>query len=93
VNALEDYLLICLAEEAAEVSHAVAKALRFGLDTQWETRGKTNREAIEEELGDLKRLADRLGLEMVRPDKGDKFDRMMEKSRKLGRLLPSEPSG
>jgi NTP pyrophosphatase (non-canonical NTP hydrolase) len=84
---LEEYLLVCLAEECAEVSHAVAKALRFGLNHEWPGRGVTNRDALRDELRDVFRLAERLKLDFVGlPDKGDKFARMMRLSFELGRL-------
>jgi hypothetical protein len=83
----EDYLLVCLAEEAAEVVHAVCKSLRFGLQHQWPSRDMTNRDAVREELRDLICLTKRLGLNFDGlPDKGEKFARMMQLSRDLGRL-------
>lgn len=87
--ALQNYLLVCLAEECTEVSHAVAKALRFGLNHEWPGRGLTNRAAICDELRDVFMLAARLDLAWAdSPGKGDKFDRMMDLSRSLGRLKP-----
>jgi hypothetical protein len=85
----QDYLLICLAEECAEVQHAVAKALRFGLDHEWPGRSVSNRYAIRDELRDLFQLAKRLQVDDFDslPDKGGKFARMMELSRKLKRLV------
>lgn len=87
---MEDYLLVCLAEESAEVVHAVCKALRFGLDHQWPGRGVHNRDALRDELRDAFRLAERLNLQQWSdlPDKGEKFERMMNLSRSLGRLKP-----
>lgn len=43
-------LLICQ-EECAEVTQAISKVLRFGLDSSWQDR--TNQERLEEEIGDL----------------------------------------
>jgi NTP pyrophosphatase (non-canonical NTP hydrolase) len=84
----EDYLLVCLAEECAETGQAISKSLRFGLDHVWPGKGVTNREAVRDELRDVFRLAQRLGLNDFSnlPDKGEKFARMMELSRSLGRL-------
>jgi NTP pyrophosphatase (non-canonical NTP hydrolase) len=48
----EKELLLILQEECAEVIQAVSKIFRFGLDTEW--NGETNRQHLEEELGDLK---------------------------------------
>ena len=42
-----------LQEEAAEVIQAVSKISRFGLDNLKPGKPKTNREHLEEELGDL----------------------------------------
>ena len=39
-------------EEAAEIIQAISKIFRFGIDTSW--KGETNREHLEEEIGDLK---------------------------------------
>lgn len=41
-------------EECAEVIQAVSKIFRFGLDTEW--KGETNREHLEEEIGDLQAM-------------------------------------
>ena len=42
-----------LQEECAEVIQAVSKISRFGLDNLKPGKSKTNREHLEEELGDL----------------------------------------
>lgn len=38
-------------EECAEVTQAISKVFRFGIDTSW--NGRTNKQRLEEELGDL----------------------------------------
>lgn len=38
-------------EECAEVTQAISKIFRFGIDTTW--NGRTNKQRLEEELGDL----------------------------------------
>lgn len=43
--------LMILQEECAEVTQAVSKVFRFGFDS--EHQGKTNKEMLEEEIGDL----------------------------------------
>lgn len=46
----EEIMLICQ-EECAEVAQAISKVFRFGVDG--EHLGATNRERLEEEIGDL----------------------------------------
>lgn len=41
-------------EECAEVIQSISKIFRFGLDTVW--KGESNREHLEEEIGDLKAM-------------------------------------
>ena len=40
--------------ECSEIIQAISKIFRFGIDTSW--KGETNREHLEEEIGDLKAL-------------------------------------
>ena len=47
-----------LQEECAEVIQAVSKISRFGLDNLKPGKPKTNREHLEEELGDLIAMVD-----------------------------------
>ena len=47
-----------LQEECAEVIQAVSKISRFGLDNFKPGKSKTNREHLEEELGDLCAMID-----------------------------------
>ena len=47
-----------LQEECAEVIQAVSKISRFGLDNLKPGKPKTNREHLEEELGDLVAMID-----------------------------------
>lgn len=47
--------ILCIAqEECAEVVRAISKVFRFGLDSEW--NGQTNKEHLEEELGDVKAM-------------------------------------
>lgn len=47
--------ILCITqEEAAEVIRAISKVFRFGMDNEWD--GTTNKEHLEEELGDLKAM-------------------------------------
>ena len=47
-----------LSEECAEVIQAVSKINRFGMDNYKPGKPKTNREHLEEELGDLMAMID-----------------------------------
>ncbi|MHB8140320.1 MAG: hypothetical protein ACYDHD_03540 [Vulcanimicrobiaceae bacterium] len=53
-------LLTCLIEECAEITKATTKALRFGLDHQWESEDDTNIRCVAHEIGDLLAVVDRL---------------------------------
>jgi NTP pyrophosphatase (non-canonical NTP hydrolase) len=47
-----------LSEECAEVIQAISKCHRFGLDNYKPGKPKTNKEHLEEELGDLMAMID-----------------------------------
>jgi len=49
-----------LQEECAEVIQAVSKCRRFGFDECYPTSGKSNRESLAEEVGDLLCMIDLL---------------------------------
>jgi NTP pyrophosphatase (non-canonical NTP hydrolase) len=53
MNNKEKETLDILQEECAEVIQAVSKISRFGLDNLKPGKPKTNREHLEEELGDM----------------------------------------
>ena len=53
MNTKEKEVMDILQEECAEVIQAVSKISRFGLDNFKPGKPKTNREHLEEELGDL----------------------------------------
>jgi hypothetical protein len=54
----QEYLLVCLQEECAEVIHAVSKALRFGLEDVKDDVSNIN--YIRQELVDLQAVMDML---------------------------------
>lgn len=58
----EEILLICQ-EECAEVAQAISKVFRFGIDG--EHLGSTNRERLEEEIGDLLCMIEMLTEEQI----------------------------
>lgn len=97
----EEHLLLCLAEECAEVAQRVSKALRFGLSEVQADQPFNNAERIVEELHDLLSVAAILGREgildnptMVMPDtvqrKLAKIEKYFAISREHG-TLSSEP--
>ena len=53
MNSQTKEVMDILQEECAEVIQAVSKISRFGLDNLKPGKAKTNREHLEEELGDL----------------------------------------
>jgi NTP pyrophosphatase (non-canonical NTP hydrolase) len=53
MNSREKEVMDILQEECAEVIQAISKISRFGLDNFKPGKPKTNREHLEEELGDL----------------------------------------
>ena len=52
MNKIDEILLITQ-EECAEVTQAISKCFRFGLDNIKPGKPKTNKQHLEEELGDL----------------------------------------
>ena len=57
-NAIDSEILLITQEECAEVTQAISKVFRFGMDD--EHKGQTNREHLEEEIGDLMCMIDLL---------------------------------
>ena len=51
MNDQEHEIMSITQEECAEVIQAISKIFRFGIDTEW--KGETNRQHLEEEIGDL----------------------------------------
>ena len=48
-----DEIMFILQEECVEVTQAISKCLRFGIDNYKPGKPKTNREHLAEEIGDL----------------------------------------
>lgn len=53
MNQSTQEILLITQEECAEVTQAISKVFRFGIDGQKPGNNKTNKEHLEEELGDL----------------------------------------
>jgi NTP pyrophosphatase (non-canonical NTP hydrolase) len=58
INESNDEVMDILQEECAEVIQAVSKIRRFGVDNAKYGTGQTNREHLEEELGDMLAMID-----------------------------------
>jgi len=58
MNNKEHEVMNILSEECAEVIQAISKCHRFGIDNIKPGKPKTNREHLEEELGDLLAMVD-----------------------------------
>jgi NTP pyrophosphatase (non-canonical NTP hydrolase) len=58
MNPQEKEVMDILQEECAEVIQAVSKISRFGIDNYKPGKPKTNREHLEEELGDMLAMID-----------------------------------
>lgn len=87
------YLLVVLAEEAAEIVQRATKALRFGIHEVQPGQDEDNLRRLEREVADLEATAQRLRLTIRDEDKAaklEKLDRYMAYSREIG-LLDKEP--
>jgi NTP pyrophosphatase (non-canonical NTP hydrolase) len=58
MNDQEREVMNILSEECAEVIQAISKCHRFGMDNLKPGKPKTNREHLEEEIGDLLAMVD-----------------------------------
>ena len=58
MNSKENEILLITQEECAEVTKAISKCYRFGLDNVKPGKPKTNRQHLAEELGDLQAMID-----------------------------------
>jgi len=91
----QNYLLVCLLEECAEVQKAITKTLRFGLEDTKPNTNTTNKELIEDELSDIQGIIELLkeecGVEIKTSintilEKKKRVRRYMDYSRKSGFL-------
>ena len=58
MNKQQKEVLLIAQEECAEVTQAISKCFRFGVDNFKPGKPKTNREHLAEELGDLQAMID-----------------------------------
>lgn len=70
IKNIDDEILIITQEECAEVIRAASKIFRFGMDETQAGKSYTNREHLEEELGDLQCMINLMvGRGIVRKEK------------------------
>jgi NTP pyrophosphatase (non-canonical NTP hydrolase) len=80
----ENEIMSILAEECAEVIQSISKCNRFGIDNLKPGKPKTNREHLEDELGDVLAMIDiMLEHDIIQRDKLDaakynKFEKLKE---------------
>jgi NTP pyrophosphatase (non-canonical NTP hydrolase) len=58
IDKINREILLITQEECAEVTQAISKVFRFGMDATY--KGESNREHLEEEIGDLMCMIDLL---------------------------------
>ena len=78
-----EHLLVCLAEECAEVQQAVSKALRFGLGDGYPGSGSTNAQDIARELMDLHAVMEMLVVAGLIVIPSDMFEKTCEKKARV----------
>ena len=95
---LQEYLLVKLMEECAEVNKCVSKMLIFGIDNQSPFKDQTNLEELHSEVNDILAILEMLagsGICLYRDDdkvsaKIYKVKHYMQESKRLG-ILEDEP--
>ena len=80
ISAVEKEILLITQEECAEVTQAISKVFRFGIDAKH--NGKTNRDRLTEEVGDLLCMID-LMVERNIIDDTNVHEAMLAKKAKL----------
>ena len=76
--------LLITQEECAEVTQAVSKVFRFGFDTRYpDTDSSSNRERLEEEVGDLLAMIDILVEKCIISDGNVNLARKMKREKLL----------
>lgn len=82
-----EHLLACLAEECAEVQHAVAKALRFGLDDGYPGAASTNAEDIAREFVDVLAVFEMLEASGAISRPANNLARLAQKKKKVSEYM------
>lgn len=97
----QQYLLLCLIEEAGEVAHAASKVSRFTAQDSYQVTDKSNLAKFIDEMNDLVAIVEMLEdyfpeiKDMIDDTKIDakkqRVEFFMERSRILGVLEPEKP--
>lgn len=82
MNEVNKEIMLIAQEECAEVTQAISKVFRFGIDG--EHNGSTNRERLEEEVGDLLCMIEML-IEKKILDRGAVVQAQFNKKAKLAK--------
>lgn len=82
-----EYLLVCLAEECAEVQQIVAKILRFGLNSHHPDKFKTNLQELHDELIDLDAIREMLNDHKVDTFTDDEYTMLTAKMNKVKKYM------
>lgn len=78
-----EYLFTCLGEEAAEVTQAVSKLLRFGPEDHYPEKGMTNTEHLVQELNHIMSVVGVLVDRGLLPSKWLSFEADRQKREKV----------
>jgi NTP pyrophosphatase (non-canonical NTP hydrolase) len=82
IGEIDKEILLITQEECAEVTQAISKVFRFGFDSVH--RGVSNREHLEEEIGDLMCMIDLMidhgivSKAAVMTAKAEKYDKLLQ---------------
>jgi predicted metal-dependent hydrolase len=85
----DEYLLICISEECAEIQKVISKILRFGLEHQLEGKEHTNHTLLLNEIHDLLATIEfTQELNIIRtPEIEDSFKAIDEKKSKISKYF------
>lgn len=85
----QEHLLVCLAEECAEVTHVVSKILRFGLENRHPKRPElgTNRERLTAELTDVTAIIEMVQKMGLLTEEGISWNELDKKREKVEKYM------
>ncbi|MCK5506182.1 MAG: hypothetical protein KAJ10_13540 [Thermodesulfovibrionia bacterium] len=77
-----EHLIMCLAEECAEVQKVASKVNRFGMEEVYSAYGITNNERLAIEFAELMAVAEMLEEQGFKPLSGDRLEKTKENKKK-----------